>query len=246
MRVTHFFFYLFALALLSSCGTSRTMRSYSKDSYSSPQYPENYLNQSNSSDLLMVQGVSDNKVFDKGKNENENRERKIIKNANFSLEVKAVDTVSKSIERLAEKYHGYVQESESYRVVIRVKDESFDQVISEIEELGKVKYKNVFGEDVSNRYYDAQIRLENALQSRTRYLELLKEAENVQAALLVEKELERLNGTIELLKAQINSIDHLSTFATISVDLEEKKKLGVLGYVFKGVWVGVKWLFVRN
>jgi hypothetical protein len=63
---------------------------------------------------------------------------------------------------------------------------------------------------------------------------------------LVEKELERLNETIELLKGEMNRINHLTAYSTISVYLKEKKKPGIIGYVGVGIYQAVKWLFVRN
>lgn len=95
-------------------------------------------------------------------------------------------------------------------------------------------------------YLDFKIRLENAEKSRERYLELLSQAENVEAALKVEKELERLNASIDILKGKMNRIDHLSEFSTITVNLKEKKKPGPLGYIGIGLYRSVMWLFVRN
>jgi hypothetical protein len=85
-----------------------------------------------------------------------------------------------------------------------VKSEHLNDAIKEISELGKVQGKSLSGQDVTEEYLDFQIRLENAEKSRERYLELLAKAENVEAALKVEKELERLNGTIDLLKGKMN------------------------------------------
>jgi hypothetical protein len=48
------------------------------------------------------------------------------------------------------------------------------------------------------------------------------------------------------MKGQMNRIDHLSTYSTITVYLKEKKKPGVIGYIGIGVYKAVKWLFVRN
>jgi len=109
-----------------------------------------------------------------------------------------------------------------------------------------VEYKNVSANNVTSRYVDLQLRLDNALNARKRYLELLKQAENVEAALKVEKELERLNYTIEQLKHQINGINRDAQYSKITINLKQKKKLGPLGFIFKGVYLGVKWLFVRG
>lgn len=139
-----------------------------------------------------------------------------------------------------------MSESGTYRAVIRVKSDQLNEAITTIEQLGKLTNKNVSGQDVTNEYRDYKIRLENAQKARNRYLELLKIAENVEATLKVEKELERLNNTIDLLKGKMNRIDHLDQFSTITINLKEKKNPGILGYVGLGLYHAVKWLFVRN
>ncbi len=173
-------------------------------------------------------------------------DRKILYSAYLSLAVDIPDSTTMKIEKIANTYEGYVQQSGSYRVDIRVKSEKLDAALIDIESLGIVKSKNVSGQDVTSKYFDYQIRLENAEKSRERYLELLDKAENVSEMLQVEKELERLNETIELLKGQINRLDHFEEFSTITVTIKERKKPGILGYVGIGLYKPIKWLFVRN
>ena len=173
-------------------------------------------------------------------------EKKIIYSSTIDLTVKIPDTAAVQISGIATKYKGYVQQTGTTMCVIRVEAKHLKSAMDEIALLGKVTNKTSYGEDVSDQYADYAIRLENAEKARMRYLELLARAENVQAALLVEKELERLNETIELMKGQMNRIDHLSTYSTITVYLKEKKKPGVIGYIGIGVYKAVKWLFVRN
>jgi len=173
-------------------------------------------------------------------------ERKILFSAFLSLTVDQPDTVNIHIEKIAQKYNGYVNKIGTYKTAIRVKSDNLNNAIKEISALGKIQNKNITGQDVTEDYLDYEIRLENAEVSRKRYLELLAKAENVEAALKVEKELERLNETIDLLKGKMNRIDHLSEFSTITISLKERKKPGFLGYIGIGLYYSVKWLFIRN
>jgi hypothetical protein len=173
-------------------------------------------------------------------------QKKIIYSANLELVVKNPDTVNNQIKDIAKKYEGYVSKIGTSYSMIRVKSDHLQAAIKDISTLGKVRSKSLSGEDVTDSYLDFQIRLDNAEKARKRYLELLSKAENVEAALLVEKELERLNTTIDMLKGKMNRIDHLAAYSTITIDLEEKVKIGIVGYVFYGLYHGVKWLFVRN
>ena len=172
--------------------------------------------------------------------------RKILFSAFLGLTVENPDSAGQRIARIAEKYGGYVNEIATYQTTIRVASGQFDAAIADIAALGKLRRKNIAGQDVTEEYLDYQIRLENAEKARNRYLDLLGKAENVEEILKVEKELERLNETIDLLKGRMARIEHLEAYSTITVELEERKKPGLLGYIGLGVYHAVKWLFVRN
>lgn len=174
------------------------------------------------------------------------KSKKIIYQSDLDLVVQKPDSAIYKIGLIAKQNGGYVSKAGTYQNLIRVKSENLDKAILEISELGDVQRKTISGEDVTDQYIDFEIRLDNAEKSRKRYLELLAKAENVEAALKVEKELERVNQNIDLLKGKMNKIDHLSEYATISVNVKEKKKPGILGYVGLGLYYSVKWLFVRN
>ncbi|WP_338764020.1 DUF4349 domain-containing protein [Bernardetia sp. ABR2-2B] len=172
--------------------------------------------------------------------------RKIIYSANLTLVSTLPDSINPQLESITEKYDGYIGRLSTTETTIRIKSEYFETVVEEIEQLGKVTRKNIYGNDVTEQYWDAQIRLDNALETRKRYIELLKMARNVEEAILVERELARITQDIDLLKGQINKLDNLEEFATITISIKEKAKLGVLGYVGVGLYKTVKWFFVRN
>ncbi|HKK78269.1 MAG TPA: DUF4349 domain-containing protein, partial [Phaeodactylibacter sp.] len=157
--------------------------------------------------------------------------RKIIYNAYLHLTVETPDSTNLRLKAIAKKYGGYTSEIGTYRSVIRVNSEQLNAAVAEVSRLGRVDRKQIRGQDVTEEYLDYQIRLENAQKTRNRYLELLDLAETVDEILKVEKELERLNETIDLLKGKMNRIDQLDAYATITVNLKERKKPGVLGYI---------------
>jgi hypothetical protein len=173
-------------------------------------------------------------------------DKKIIYSTSITLVAQRPDTASVKIGEIAKRMGGYVQTSGTSLCIIRVPEEKRKETETAITALGKVESKSTSGEDVTTEYADYAIRLDNAQKARERYLDLLAKAENVEAALKVEKELERLNETIELLKGQMQRIDHLAQFSTITVYIKEKKKPGVLGYIGVGLFKAVKWLFIRN
>jgi hypothetical protein len=215
-------FFIFS-QVLTSCAHNRSSYAYTSGLYEKSEHKEN--------DQRVSKPSSD---------------QKIIYSTSINLTVNIPDSAAVLIENIAKKYNGYIQDKGTNYCRIRVEAKNLKQAENDISLLGKVESKNSSGQDVTAEYQDYSIRLENAEKARQRYLELLEKAENVEAALLVEKELERLNETIELLKGEMNRIDHLTAYSTISVYLKEKKKPGIIGYVGVGVYKAVKWLFVRN
>lgn len=173
-------------------------------------------------------------------------DRKLIQSAYLELVAKEPDATVAKVVKLAEVYEGFMSESSSSGATIRVPAIRLEEALAEISTYAKVKDQRLSGEDVTEQYFDMGIRLDNAEKSRQRYLELLAKAETVAETLLVERELERLTETIDLLKGRMNRIDQLDAYATIKVRVNQKVKLGPLGYVVKGAYSVVSWLFVRG
>ena len=171
-------------------------------------------------------------------------DRKMIYDADITLIVKKTDTATSKVIKIARKYKGYVLNTGTNYTTIRVASDSLHFAIAEIEKIGKVKYQNLYAEDITEEYADLSVRLENAQKARTRYLELLAKATTVEETLKVEKELERLATEIDLLEGKINRLNHLTEYSTITITIQKKVTPGPIGFVFKYVFKGIKYLFV--
>jgi hypothetical protein len=208
----------------------------------------NHLNSSYSSPGLSGNTAGGSTITGLAYNEEnafvDNHSRKVIFDARLSLTVKQPDSTSLKLADIAKKYGGYVVESGSYSTQIRIESSQMNQAIKDIALLGKMEDKYIQGQDVTDEYEDLDIRLQNAERARKKYLELLDKAQNVAEGLLVEKELERLNGEIDGLKGKMNRMEHLVKFSTITIRLKQKQILGPLGLVSVGIYKLVKILFV--
>jgi hypothetical protein len=172
--------------------------------------------------------------------------RMVQHSAQLHVAVKEADVMNDSLQHIASRFAGYVVSLSDTRSVIRVRQEDLKPAVDAVSALGRIRHSEYRGEDVTEQHMDLTLRLDNARRARDRYLELLAQAENVTAALAVEKELERVNGEIESMEGKLSRLTHLVELSTITVRIEEQQKLGPLGYVFVGLWKGVSWLFVRN
>jgi hypothetical protein len=222
MKQKKLFLYSLLLVTLVSCAANK--QSYER--VYSPRVQENALS-SDGSDL-------------------ETQKRILIYNADMEISVTVPDSANVRIVAIANSYGGYVQSLNNKTTIIRIKSEHLNNAIADISKTGTVKSKIISGNDVTEQYYDLQIRLDNAYNARKRYTELFAKAETVESTLKIEKELERLNGEIDLLEGKIKRIDHLAEFSTITVHISEKVKPGLLGYIGIGLYETIKWLFVRN
>lgn len=221
--------FLIASAALAGCG----VHEYSPASYTSTEK------------VTAGRGLSMT-AYDVSGSTNQTDKRILVYTAGINLKVKNTDSAIAKIRIIASRYDGYIVSMSDNKAEIRVKADKLFDAVNDVGAIGKIKYKNIYGQDVTEEYYDYEIRIENAKKARERYLELLAKAENVEAALKVEKELERLNSDIDLMEGKLNKLSQLIDYSTITVYLQKKKKLGILGYVGVGLYKGVKWLFIRG
>lgn len=172
------------------------------------------------------------------------KQRIVSSSVSIELAVENEDTTTARIKSSAAAAGGYIVSTTSTGIIFRVPAAETDRFITFLAGIGDIRNKSMSGQDITEEYYDIQTRLENAESARKRYLELLAKAENVEATLKVERELERLNGEIETMKGKIARMKELSSMTTISVNYTSKTTPGPLGYVIVYLFKGIRWLFV--
>lgn len=196
-------------------------------------------------------GRNDNTSTNDNLNYEKNSLRKIIMDASVTMNVTDIDSTVDEVVNVALDFEGYVVSSSNLRTTIRINSDHFKTALDRIKKLGDVTSQNITGRDVTEEFYDMELRLDNAIKARDRYLELLNAAKDMNEILRLERELERLNTTIDTIKGKLEKLKHLDQYATISVNhhsviKEKTKKPGILSYVGIGIYKGVRWLFVRN
>lgn len=179
---------------------------------------------------------------------NQPNRRHIIHSARLVLEDKRVGKIAQRAAAVARQVGGHVAHSHNrgdrVQMRLRVPAPRFATVVARLERLAEVTSRQIRGENVTTQVVDLDLRLRTALEARKRYLELLARANSVSDALLVQKELQKVVAEIEQLKAQIARIKRRVRLATIEVVIKRPVRPGVVGWIFYGVYRGVKWLFV--
>ncbi|GEM_PF-704261 len=177
---------------------------------------------------------------------------KLIKNGNIQIEVKEgqFEAVFFNVVSLAQKYNGYVSNSQSYSdssgkmtsgtVVLRVEKQNFDAALNEIKTMGKVLSVNISVSDVTQEYVDNESRLKNLEAQQKRLLDLMEQSRTVKDSIEVQRELSNIEGQIEVIKGRQNYLDNLVAYSTIEVFITEPKPIadtsegGFLGAVKRG------------
>lgn len=148
--------------------------------------------------------------------------RLVIYNAHLGLYVFDLPETLKKAEEACLKVQCWIQQSTSNSLVMRVPAKRFEGLMDELDKFGDINYRNVTGQDVTEQFYDTQIRLKNALKLRDRYLELLQSARSVKDSLEIERELARITQEIEQIKGQLKFLSNRIAFSTITLQLEPK------------------------
>lgn len=156
--------------------------------------------------------------------------RKVIKDASLSVEVDDFKEGSGQAAAICEAQGGYVQSSSAHAsrgdlrsgtIVLRAPADRFEAVLRGIEDLGKVRSKEIAGRDVTEEYVDLEARLSNWQQQEKQLLAIMAKAGKVSDILQVQAELGRVREEIERILGRLKYLNSQIAFSTITVYLFE-------------------------
>jgi hypothetical protein len=198
------------------------------------------------------------------KTSNSDWEKKIIKTANVNVEVKNYKSFNASVNEKIRKYGGYIsqeqQNQNDYKiedvVTIKVPVDQFDNLVNELTaDDQKIFEKRITSEDVTTAVIDTKSRLEAKIGVRLRYLDLLKQAKNMEEILNVQHEINGIQEEIEAASGRIEYLAHASVFSTINLTYfqvlnataidADKVSFGTkLWWAFKNGWEWIGDIFI--
>lgn len=160
-------------------------------------------------------------------------ERKIIRNADLTLETASPEEAQKKITTIAESKGGYVADStqkassseattrDTVLMTLRVPSEKFTETLDEIKNGGgRVLLETVKGQDVTEEFIDIEARLKTKRELETRFIEILKQANTVAETLNVQTELSRVRGEIEQIEGRKRFLESQTSLSTIKLILQ--------------------------
>ena len=176
-------------------------------------------------------------------------ERMIARSVSMEIESDNPDEIKDKISLEVKNFKGFIiqenisQDSTSY-ISLRVPSQSLDAFCAQVRKTGRLVSEKTRGEDITDAYNDDLIRLDSLKTVRARYTALLGKAAKVEEMLGIEKELERINGQIELYEGRKKYNENRAAYALVSIEIKGKVRPGPIGWVFYGLYKGIYWLFV--
>lgn len=158
---------------------------------------------------------------------------KLILSANVEAEATDFETTDGAIQQLTAQAGGYIESSAvggsvGYRwanYTLRVPQEKFETFLSQIGDTCHVTYTNRETTDVTEQYYDTEVRLATQTTKQERLLALLEKADKMEDIIALESALADVNYEIETLTGSLRHYDNLVGFSTICLNLSEVRDL---------------------
>lgn len=171
-----------------------------------------------------------------GGNEAAQTERKLIKNANFTLETLEYDKTIQMIQELANRSGGYVQNSSvsgnganykegyssrSANFTLRIPADRLGEFTSALAECGSITRSNEYVDEVTDTYYDVTARLETLRLQEDRLLAILEKATELKDVITLESALSDVRYQIERFQGQLRRLDDQISLSTVTIYVSE-------------------------
>lgn len=173
--------------------------------------------------------------------------RRLVRNAWIELEVKNEEErqqINSEAQKIARSMGGYIADESTRGFTMRVPAAQIEGATARLGRLAQVVDRGFSVQEVTAQYVDLVARLDNAKRLKRRLQALLERSNAVKEVLAVEKELARVTETLERLEGQLRVLKKQIRLARIDVRFTNKVSPGPIGWIFYGLYRGVKWLFV--
>jgi Domain of unknown function (DUF4349) len=158
-------------------------------------------------------------------------QKKIIHTANIHFKVEDLKKAEIAIKTRVKAMGGYISNENQNRQsgtlennwTVRIPAEKFDSFLGDVEkESIYIDSKNVAAEDVTAEYVDNDLRIKSKQKVFERYLELLKQAKNVQEIMAVEEQIRVIREEIESKEGRQKYLNDQVSFSTITVSFYQE------------------------
>ena len=157
--------------------------------------------------------------------------KKIIHTADIRFKVDDLRKAEMSIKARVQAMGGYISNTNQYRHsgnldnswTIRIPAEKFETFLGDVEkESVYTDSKNVSAEDVTAEYVDNDLRIKSKQKVFERYLELLKQAKNVEEIMAVEEQIRVIREEIEAKEGRQKFLNDQVSYSTVTLNFYQE------------------------
>lgn len=165
-----------------------------------------------------------------GRSEDAFTKRTVIKTGTLTIYVDDVDEGLTRVQKVVAAYGGELAKVERRRyggydncvVEVRVPAEHFDAAITSAQEIGDVAELVVEAEDVTEEYVDLQMRLDNQIKARDRFIEILNtRTGKLEDVVALQREINGTTEEIERLTGKMLYLKDRAAFSSICITLNK-------------------------
>jgi hypothetical protein len=174
--------------------------------------------------------------------------QKLVRSGGINFQSEDIEKDYAKIKSMLGGFNAYLENEnqnndnyrKSYNLSIRVPSEKYDSLLNSISGIAfkvESKYSNV--DDVTERHYDLQNRIQNKKELEIRYREILSKANQVKDILEIERNLNKVRTDIEMMEGQFNFLSKQIQFSSLQVQFYEELPYELNSPKKKGFWVRV-------
>jgi hypothetical protein len=161
-------------------------------------------------------------------------DRKIIRNADLTLEVPSTTDTQQRIVSIAEAHGGFVVASEAkqrdsqepaqrtldIKLVVRIPENQFGAALDQIRGLGgNLSEAKITGQDVTEEFIDLEARIKTQKALEQQFLQILRQATKIADAMEVQQQIADVRTDIEKLEGRKRFLENRSSLSTITVNI---------------------------
>ena len=110
-------------------------------------------------------------------------------------------------------------------LTIRVPSDKLTGFMGSLNDCGTITSQNLSSENISLEYADTEARREALQTEYDRLLELMAQAEDVDAVIAIEARLSEVRLQLDSLSSQLRTYDNLVDYSTVNIDLYEVRNI---------------------
>jgi Domain of unknown function (DUF4349) len=162
-------------------------------------------------------------------------DRKIIKDAELSIEVASPADAQRAVAAIAESHGGFVVASETkqtenadpakrtleVKLIARVPATQFNPTVEAIAKLAtNIVHNSVSGKDVTEEFIDLEARIKTQRALELQFLQIMKQTGEIADALEVQREIAAVRTEIEKLEGRKRFLENRASLSTITVTIK--------------------------